>query len=334
MVLPRPPYNPNQPIPNDPFYAPRTSYVSGPTGPLVIGAGLDVSISGVLSATGGGGGGAVTSIVAGTNITISSTGGAPGTGTVTINANLAGVVTAVNVTSPLVSTGGTTPTLSVLPASTTQFGVTQLYNNTDSTATNLALTAAQGRALQLQINAISSGGGLTFAGTVNASTGNLVSVSTAGGTQGFVAGSALPVSSAAIQDYFVVVTTAGSFTPPGGALTAFNNGDWVINTGSAWDKLSVGATFSPASTTAAGIVELSTDAETQAGTDATVAVTPASLQSKVSDSVAISSATSIASSNAVKTAYDLAAAALPATGGTMTGTITFVNNQPVDAGTY
>jgi hypothetical protein len=36
----------------------------------------------------------------------------------------------------------------------------------------------------------------------------------------------------------------------------------------------------------------------------------------------------------VKTAYDLANAALPLAGGTMTGNITFVNNQPVDAGTY
>jgi hypothetical protein len=333
MVLPRPPYNPNQPIPNDPFTSPRTNYLDGPLGPLIIGSGLDVSVDGVLTATGGGGG-AVTSIVAGTNITISSTGGSPGTGTVTINANLAGLVTAVNVTPPLVSTGGTAPTLSVLPASTTQFGVTQLYNNTDSTATNLALTAAQGRALQLQIDAISTGGGLTFAGTINATTGNLTSVSTTGAGAGFVAGNALPNASAPIADYFVVVTTAGSFTPPGGVLTAFNNGDWVLCTGVVWERVATGATFSPASTTAAGIVELATDAETQTGTDATRAVTPASLQSKVSDSVSTSSATSIASSNAVKMAYDLANAALPLAGGTMTGTMTFVNNQPVDAGTY
>ena len=334
MVLPRPPYNPNQPIPNDTFFYPATYSVSGPLGPLVIGAGLDVSMNGVLSATGGGGGGAVTSIVAGTRITISSTGASPGTGTVTINANLTGLVTAVNVTPPLQSTGGTAPTLSILPASTSQFGITQLYNNTDSTATNLALTAAQGRALQQQINGIATGGGLTFAGTINATTGSLVSVSTTASGAGFVAGNPLPNASAPIADYFVVVTTAGSFTPPGGSLTAFNNGDWVLCTGVIWERVATGATFSPASTTAAGIVELATDAETQSGADATRAVTPASLQSKVSDSVSTSSATSIASSNAVKMAYDLGNAALPKAGGTMTGTITFANNQPIDAGTY
>lgn len=334
MVLPRPPYNPNLPIPNDPFFSVRTNYIDGPLGPLIIGSGLNVSVDGILSATGGGGGGAVTSIVAGTGITISSTGGSPGTGTVTINANLAGLVTTVNATVPLQSTGGTAPTLTILPASTSSFGATQLNDTTISTAVNLALTANQGRVLQNQINTLLVSGGLTLAGTINASNGLLTSVSSSGNTKGFVAGQQLPNASAAIQDYFVLVTTAGSFTPPGGVLTAFNNGDWVLCTGVIWERLPVGASFSPASTTQAGIVELATNAETQAGTNATLAVTPAGLQSKVSDSISLSSATTIASSNAVKTAYDLANAALPKAGGTMTGTITFANNQPVDAGTY
>ena len=80
-----------------------------------------------------------------------------------------------------------------------------------------------------------------------------------------------------------------------------------------------------ATTSADGSVELATDAETQAGTDATLAVTPASLQSKVSDSVSTNSSFSIASSAAVKTAYDLADAALPKSGGTMTGDISFAD---------
>lgn len=334
MVLPRPPYNPNQPIPNDPFFAPRTYSVSGPLGPLIVGSGLSVSMDGVLFATGGGGGGAVTSIVAGTGITISSTGGSPGTGTVTINANLTGLVTVVNVVPPLVSTGGTAPTLSILPASTSQLGAVQLNNTTASTATNLALTAAQGKVLQDQISTLMVSGGLVLAGTVNASNGLLASVTTSGSAQGFVAGNSLPNASVAREDYFVLVTTAGSFTPPGGSLTSFNIGDWILCTGVIWQKLPVGATFPPASTTAAGIVELATNAETAAGTDATLAVTPAGLQSKVTDSVSSSSATTIASSNAVKITYDLANAALPKAGGTMAGNITFVNNQPVDAGTY
>lgn len=333
MALPRPPYNPNAPIPNDPFYSPVTNFVSGPLGPLVIGSGLSVSVSGVLSAPGGGGGAGVSSIVAGTGTSISSS-GPGGTGTVTINALTAGFLTGITVVSPLQTTGGTLPQLSILAATTSAAGAVQLNNTLISTATNLALTAAQGKALQDQISAISTGGGLTFAGSINASNGLLASVSTTGSGAGFVAGSSLPSAIPAIQDYFVVVTTAGSFTPPGGALTAFNIGDWVLCTGVIWERVATGPALSPASTTQAGIVELATNAETQAGTDATLAVTPAGLQFKVSDSTSLASSTSIASSNALKTTFDIANAALPKAGGTMTGNITFVTNQPVDAGTY
>jgi hypothetical protein len=91
---------------------------------------------------------------------------------------------------------------------------------------------------------------------------------------------------------------------------------WKIWNGSAW----VNAT-PLSSDTVQGLVELATNAETQAGTDAARAVTAASLQSKVSDSVSTASASGIASSTAVKTAYDLANAALPKSGGIVTGNL-------------
>ena len=75
------------------------------------------------------------------------------------------------------------------------------------------------------------------------------------------------------------------------------------------------------STTVQGLLELATDAETQAGADTARAVTSASLQSKLSDSTSTTSATTIASSTAVKAAYDLANAALPKSGGTVTGNL-------------
>ena len=75
------------------------------------------------------------------------------------------------------------------------------------------------------------------------------------------------------------------------------------------------------STTVQGLLELATNAETQAGSDTARAVTAASLQSKLSDSTSTTSATTIASSTAVKAAYDLAAAALPKSGGTVTGNL-------------
>jgi hypothetical protein len=54
--------------------------------------------------------GGVTSIVAGTNVTITPVGG---TGAVTINSSVSGTVTSVTATTPLVSTGGATPSISL-----------------------------------------------------------------------------------------------------------------------------------------------------------------------------------------------------------------------------
>ena len=331
MVLPRPPQN--TPIPNTPFFFPQTNFLQGPLGPLIIGTGLEVTVGGALVATGGGAGSGVSSIVAGTNITISSS-GASGTGTVVINATLTGLVSAVTAASPLSSSGGTTPQISINAASTTGLGAVQLNDTTTSTAVNLALTANQGRILQNQINSITTTSNLVLAGTINATTGLLASVTTAGTAKGFTAGLALPAAIPANDSYFVLVTTAGTFIPPGGTSTAFNVGDWVLSNGSSWSKIPVGATYPPASTTVAGIVELATNAETQTGTSATLAVTPVGLQSKVSDSTSLASSTTIASSQGLKTTFDIANAALPKAGGTMTGNITFVNDQPVDGGSY
>ena len=87
-------------------------------------------------------------------------------------------------------------------------------------------------------------------------------------------------------------------------------------TGSAFVNLTPSGTA-----TVAGLVELATDAETQTGTDTVRAVTPSGLQSKVSNSTSTTSSTTIASSTAVKAAYDLADAALPKTGGRVTGNL-------------
>ena len=91
-------------------------------------------------------------------------------------------------------------------------------------------------------------------------------------------------------------------------------------TGSAFVNLTPSGT-----TTTVGLVELATGAETQTGTDAVRAVTPSGLQSKVSDSTSTTSSTTIASSTAVKSAYDLANAALPKAGGTITGELLIGN---------
>jgi hypothetical protein len=109
----------------------------------------------------------------------------------------------------------------------------------------------------------------------------------------------------------------------------------------------VGAQISvaQATTTLKGGVELATAAEVITGTDNLRAVTPAGLAAKVastlnpgivqlSDNASLTSSVLAATPTAVKTAYDAAvaaqvtaSAALPKTGGTMTGVITFSSAQ-------
>lgn len=230
------------------------------------------------------------------------------------------------------------PIISASAASTSATGVVQLNDTTASTSTTEALTANQGRNLQQQIDALAVSSNLTLAGTLDASTGFLVTVTTEGTAQGFVIGSILPSPAAGNSEFFVIATVgAASYTPPGGSATVVHVGDWFLSNGTVWNLLDVGFQAPYATTATPGIVQLATDAEVQAGTEATHAVTSSGLQSKVSDSVSTTSSTAIASSTAVKSAYDAgiqgqtdaaaaqatADAALPTSGGTMTGNITF-----------
>ena len=293
-------FDPYNPIPNNPFYSLPTNYLQGPFGPLVIGSGLSVSTQGVISSTGGGGGGTVTAITAGLGLT-----GGTITGTGTIGLAPSGVtagaytypalsvdasgritsimsgspVTGITASIPLQLTGSaTSPTISIQPASTSQTGSVQLNNTTTSTLTNQALTAAAGKSLQDQINAVAqNANGLVLAGTLNAATGNVANATTAGVSAGFTAGSPVPAASPAINDYYVIVTTAAaSYTPTGGAaITGVNVGDYILCSSGAWTILRVGPiTGAYATTTTAGVVELATSAEAITGTDPNLVLTP------------------------------------------------------------
>jgi len=81
------------------------------------------------------------------------------------------------------------------------------------------------------------------------------------------------------------------------------------------------ADLASSSTLVSGIVQLATDAEAQSGVVSTKAIVPSALQSKLSDSTSTTSSTTIASSTAVKSAYDLAAAAVPNSAFTAKGNI-------------
>lgn len=294
-------FDPYNPIPNGTFYSPYSPFLQGPTGPLVIGSGLTVSLNGTISATGGGGGGGtVTSVTAGAGLTggvITTTGtialGLSGAvaGTYTYPAlsvdtygritsiSSGSPVTGISVNLPLQLTGSPlSPTISIQQASTAQVGATQLNNTTSSSLTNQALTAAAGKSLQDQINVLAqNSNGLILAGTLNATTGNVVNATTAGNLAGFTAGSPVPAATPAINDYYLIVTTAAaSYTPTGG--TAILNvivGDYILVASGVWTILRVGPVAGAyATTTSAGIVELATSAEAIAGTDPNLVLTP------------------------------------------------------------
>jgi hypothetical protein len=154
----------------------------------------------------------------------------------------------------------------------------QLNNSTSSTLTNQALTAAAGKSLQDQINALGqASGGLILAGTLDASTGNVVTATTAGNSVGITAGNPVPAAAPALNDYYLIVTTAAaSYTPTGGsAILNVNVGDYILVSSGVWTILRVGPiTGAYATTTTAGVVELATSAEAIAGTNQNVVLTP------------------------------------------------------------
>ena len=197
-----------------------------------------------------------------------------------------GTVTSVAGTAPIAITGVSTvtPTVCIAPASTTACGAVQLYDGVNSTSTALALTAAQGKALQDQITALTNVSNLVLAGTLDASTGLVDTVTSAGVTAGYAIGSAIPAATVGTVNTYVIVTEPGTVTPPGGVATAATRGDWFIVAETApatyaWEFLNVGFDAPSATTTVAGIVCLSTNALAQGGINTTTALTPAAAAS-------------------------------------------------------
>ena len=127
-----------------------------------------------------------------------------------------------------------------------------------STATIAETTPAGGNYIgQLHLNSISSDlflwdgnvwqpigisvGEIVLAGTYDASTNLMATVTSEGTALSFVVGSALPAASDANKGYYVVVSEAGTGTSPAPTV-ALNPPDFLLSTGSAYTEIDVSST--------------------------------------------------------------------------------------------
>ena len=124
-------------------------------------------------------------------------------GNITISANAAST-SALGVVRIGTNIDVATGVISVKNASTTQAGVVQLYDGTDSNSTTLAATANSVNLLQQQIQGL--GSGLSLGGTLNAATGLTSDVTAEGAAGGLANGSPLPAPATANKSIFVIVT--------------------------------------------------------------------------------------------------------------------------------
>jgi microcystin-dependent protein len=310
---PSPNLIPNQPIPNNPFYSAETWEFRTPGGPLIFGSGFLVNAAtGVVqNAPGPIPPGTVTSITAGTGIATTPSGGITSTGSValapvggalvpgfytyvSVNVDTYGrIISAANGITPVQTVTGTAPivvtgsaptiTVSITAATTTAQGSVQLCDNLITPASDLALTALQGYILNQSVSAIAATAGNQYlAGSLNASTTLLTTVTTAGAANGFAVGSPLPAPAAGNSGAYVIVTTAGTYDPPGtGGPYAMVPGDQILSDGTQWYWIACGFRPTYATTSVPGIVELATPAEVTPLSNNTLAVTPFSLSTMI-----------------------------------------------------
>ena len=199
------------------------------------------------------------------------------------------------------------------------------------------------------------GGMITTSGTIDLAPATTVSLGGVKvGANLFVAGdgtlSALPPNAGTINSITVGGGLSGGGIGPSvtinlNAASTTSIGGVAISSTGGINVVGGVISLTPASTTQIGGVQLATNSEVISGGSTTKAVTPAGLASKVastsavgivqlSDSVATNDSTVAATQTAAKLAFDTgtaaqvtASAALPKSGGTMTGVITFAPGQ-------
>ena len=126
------------------------------------------------------------------------------------------------------SNDGTTLRLGLDYSNTSQKGIVQLTNDLTGTSEELAITQRAGSILESEIQALV--GVNVLAGTYDALTGLMVTVTVAGSIHNFSVGQPAPPASIVPDNYFIIVVVAGPKGPPGAVvpLRGVQPGDWYI----------------------------------------------------------------------------------------------------------
>ena len=313
-----PPFNPQNPIPNNPFSNPDADRynLSYPTGQLILGQYLTVDYTtGNVSITPNPpNDGTVYQVTAGTGLTTTPPGGIISSGTIglkviptltagsyvypSLSVDPHGKVTlAVSGTNVLVNLIGTAPitvfgtnptrSLGIATGTTLVPGAVQTVDNTTTNDSTKALSARQGYILQMQIsNTAASLGGQAFGGFVNTTTGQITQLTPEGQARGGLSvGAVLPtppfVPAGKYEGLYFIMTADGTYNVPGGIPTAVVKDDRVFCIDDGWQILLCGTRLAPASGTTAGLTTLATPAEVQALAVPNKSVTPGSLASMI-----------------------------------------------------
>lgn len=87
-----------------------------------------------------------------------------------------------------------------------------------------------------------SAGSVIFAGTYNANTNQIATVTTEGSSIGLTVGNALPSASSSNNGYYLVVSTGGTGTAPA-PTTSLAPPDLILSNGTIWTEIDVSSTF-------------------------------------------------------------------------------------------
>ena len=87
-----------------------------------------------------------------------------------------------------------------------------------------------------------SAGSVIFAGTYNANTNQIATVTTEGASIGLTVGNALPSASSSNNGYYVVVSTGGTGTAPAPTVS-LSPPDLILSNGTIWTEIDVSSTF-------------------------------------------------------------------------------------------